>query len=72
MQCDGPGDARGLVGLGYMKFLFYLNVIICLNKKMLIMMSSGNVSEQKTKTQKQKTKKVKKVKKKVKNESSCA
>lgn len=57
MQCD-LSDARGRVGvgLGYMKFLFYLNVIICLNKKMLIMMSSGNVSEQKTKTQKQKTK----------------
>lgn len=68
MQCDGTAmqegvaeGGRGCPGLGYMKFLFYLNVIICLNKKMLIMMSSGgDVSEQKGNIQKQKTKNVKK------------
>lgn len=70
MQCDGTARqegvakegrerGRGCTGLGYMKFLFYLNVIICLNKKMLIMMSSGagDVSEQKRKHTKTKNKK---------------
>lgn len=78
MQCDGTAwqegvaqGGRGCPGLGYMKFLFYLNVIICLNKKMLIMMSSGgDVSEQKRKHTKTKTKNEKR--KKVKNASSCA
>lgn len=76
MQCDGTAmqegvaeGVRGCSGLGYMKFLFYLNVIICLNKKMLIMMSSGgDVSEQKRKHTKTKNEK----RKKVKNASSCA
>lgn len=74
MQCDGTARqeelAEGCSGLGYMKFLIYLNVIICLNKKMLIMMSSGggDVSVQKRKHTKTKNEK----RKKVKNASSCA